>query len=63
MVDFPRFDVIGQADGTISPQELVVAHRDVNGKVYAFHSPLEQGPVHCDLCEKPGTRVWMEVDE
>jgi hypothetical protein len=37
----------------------VVVHRNAQGEVYCFHSPLEHGPVRCDLCETPGTRVYL----
>jgi hypothetical protein len=36
----------------------LVVHRNTEGVVYCCHSPLEHGPVHCDLCET-GTRVYL----
>jgi hypothetical protein len=41
--------------------ENVVVHRDLIANVtIAFHSPLEDGPVHCDLCES-GVPVAISV--
>jgi hypothetical protein len=36
-----------------------VVHLDADGQPYAFHSPLQRGPVSCSLCETPGTRVYV----
>jgi hypothetical protein len=47
----------------LGPDRMVVVHRDVSGEPYCFHSPLETGPVHCTLCETPGTRVAMAIED
>lgn len=41
----------------------LVRHFDVNGTMYAAHTPLETGPVHCTFCETPGNRVMLTVTD
>lgn len=57
-MDSPVFDaVIGAwVDGD---SRDVVVHRNAAGATFAFHSPLERGPVHCEICEAPGSRVHL----
>jgi hypothetical protein len=62
MMERPVFDLIAMAGATLKPEAYVVAHRDANGDIYAFHSPLEHGPIHCEVCEVPGARIWLDVD-
>jgi hypothetical protein len=59
-MDVPVFDLIGMAGDVLSSVAQVVVHRNADGEVYCFHSPLEHGPVRCDLCQTPGTRVYLE---
>ena len=56
-LEYPVFDeVIYRAlDSELTP---IVTHRNAEGAIYAFHSPLENGPVRCALCET-GTRVYL----
>ena len=56
-----RFDRIEAAREALEASDLVVTHRNANGDVYAFHSPLEDGPVRCEWCETPGNRVYLEA--
>jgi hypothetical protein len=55
-------DAIVMTDA-LGADRMVVVHRDATGEPYCFHSPLESGPVHCTLCETPGVRVAMVVEE
>lgn len=61
-LDVPRFDqfVPTVVDGH---SKIMVVHRDVDLEPYAWHSPLERGPVGCSLCETPGTRVYLVTEE
>jgi len=43
-------------------ERLVVTHRDPEGKVIVYHSPLDNGAIKCSICES-GVRVYMAVDE
>jgi len=38
----------------------VVLHRDPEGKVFAWHSPLNNGAIRCSICEG-GARVYLET--
>ena len=58
-MDEPRFYEVTSA-GTVYALAHVVVHKNADGEVFCFHSPLERSPVHCDLCETPGTRVYLE---
>jgi hypothetical protein len=49
---------LGESEAGIKVSGLVV-HRNAEGVIYCCHSPLDNGPVHCDLCETPGFKVWM----
>lgn len=53
-IEAPIFDEFIKVHG-----RLLVVHRDVNGKEYACHSPLEKGPVRCTFCETAGNRVYV----
>lgn len=37
----------------------IVMHRNAEVEVFAFHSPLERGPIRCEICETPGSRVYI----
>jgi hypothetical protein len=54
----PNFDAVICADVDGDYRDVVV-HRNATDTV-AFHSPLVNGSIHCDICEKPGTKVWLE---
>ena len=63
----PTYDAIvpvtfDYAQGLAIQRDCVI-HRNAAGEVYCFHSPLEHGPVHCDFCETPGNRVYLETYE
>jgi hypothetical protein len=57
-IDRPAFDAVvcAEVDGDYRD---VVVHRNATG-TFAFHSPLVNGSIHCDICEKPGTKVYLE---
>lgn len=57
----PHPDAIVMTDA-LGSDRMVVVHRDATGEPYCFHSPLASGPVHCALCETPGTRVAMVIE-
>lgn len=57
MDDTPRFDEVFQIELREHQGELVV-HRDPNGEIFAWHSPLGSGTIHCSICES-GARVYL----
>ena len=58
MNDRPYFDAVICADVDGDYRDVVV-HRNATG-VAAFHSPLAGGSVHCAICERQGTKVYLE---
>lgn len=59
----PHPDAIVMTNVFLGADRMVVVHRDATGEPYCFHSPLETGPVHCTLCETPGARVALMIDD
>jgi hypothetical protein len=39
----------------------LVTHRNAAGEVFAWHSPLDDGPVCCSICES-GARVYLNTE-
>jgi hypothetical protein len=61
----PRFDFVTDARINICSggwtQNLVahlVVHVGVDGLPYAYHSPLNRGPISCAVCES-GERIYL----
>ena len=46
--------------GLSEPMDLVT-HRDPDGKLFAWHSPLAHGTIKCSICEG-GARVYMRTE-
>jgi len=59
--DAPRFDEVVQVELDDASRIDLVLHSNAAGLLFAWHSPLERGPVHCELCETPGTRVYLRA--
>ena len=41
----------------------LVRHLDADGTMFAAHTPLDRGPIHCTFCETPGNRVYMTIED
>jgi hypothetical protein len=63
--DAPRFDYFGRvrlADGDDEWSLPAVIHRDTQGEPFLIHSPMPEG-MRCPVCDQPGTRVYLDVDD
>ena len=54
-----HFDEVVTVEPEDGPPYDEVVHRNAQGEIYCFHSPLEHGPIHCDVCTMSGTRIWV----
>ncbi len=53
------FDEVIEVHWDDIPRDLVI-HRNPQGEVFAWHSPLDAGAVRCSICES-GARVYIPL--
>lgn len=57
MMDEPCFDEVLSVEVDCDLKDMVV-HRGADGVLVSFHSPLNDGSIHCSICEG-GARVYL----